>query len=293
MEYLQFVYAVKDAMEETMCETMSVAVHTVVKNNGRERVGVTISEDGHNLSPTIYLEEFYEQYEDGDDVRDVATRILTIYQEVKIEKKWDVEFLKSYETVKDKLAYKLIHAKQNELLLKELPHRMYLDLAKVCYILVDVDAVGTATILVTNEMLKLWGVDKETVLKDAEENAEEMLSATFQSMSEMIRNMYQGLELPEECENMLYVLTNENNHFGAACMLYEGMLKQIGETLGENFYIIPCSIHEVLIVPESVEMEWTKLEEMIQEVNELAVEPEEVLSNVPYYYIRSADRLIL
>lgn len=293
MEYLQFVYAVKDAMEEDMCETMSVAVHTVVKNNGRERVGVTISEDGYNLSPTIYLEEFYEQYEDGDDVRDVATRILTIYQEVKIEKRWDVEFLKSYETVRDKLAYKLINAKQNELLLKELPHRIHLDLAKVCYILVDVDAVGTATILVTNEMLKLWKVDAETVLKDAEENAGKILSATFQSMSEMIRNMYHGLELPEECENMLYVLTNENNHFGAACMLYEGMLKQIGETLGGNFYIIPCSIHEVLIVPESIEMEWVKLEDMIREVNELAVEPEEVLSNVPYYYIRSADRLIL
>ncbi len=293
MEYLQFVYAVKDTIQEKMCETMSIEVHTVTKNNGRERVGVTISEKGYNLSPTIYLEEFYQRYDGEEDIEDIATQVLELYREVKIEKKWDVEFLRHYEGVKDQIVYKLIHAKKNEAMLQEVPHLPYLDLAMVCYILLDVDSVGTATILITNEMLKLWKVDGETVLTDAKENTEKLLPATFQSMAIMIEKMCRGLELPKDCQDMLYVLTNESNNLGAACMLYEGMLKRIGDELEENFYVIPSSIHEVLIVPDSCQMGRTKLEEMIQEVNETAVEPEEVLSNVPYYYIRSADRLIL
>ena len=82
----------------------------------------------------------------------------------------------------------------------------------------------------------------------------------------------------------MFVLTNSFRSLGAACILYDELLTQLGNFLKENYYILPSSIHEVIIIPESQAPNKDTLNEMVQEVNETQVEPEDVLSDHVYFY---------
>ena len=52
------------------------------------------------------------------------------------------------------------------------------------------------------------------------------------------------------CSN-LYVLTNKSRINGAAGIMYEGVLKKLADKLESDMYILPSSIHEVIILPKS------------------------------------------
>ena len=66
---------------------------------------------------------------------------------------------------------------------------------------------------------------------------------------------------------------------GASLLLQEDIRKQIGECLGSDYFVLPSSIHEVLILPDNGMFEVPALNQMVQEVNETQVEPQERLSD--------------
>ena len=92
-------------------------------------------------------------------------------------------------------------------------------------------------------------------------------------------------------DDFLFVLTNPMRHFGASCLLYPGILEQIACQLGENFYLLPSSIHETMIVPEGQSPSLETLQEMVKEINETQMDVEEVLSDYVYYYNFQAKAL--
>ena len=76
MNYQQFVMALKEKVSFKLGQNVDVQIHTALKNNGYERVGLTISEKHINLSPTIYLEEYFKHFEEDDSIDDIAESIL-------------------------------------------------------------------------------------------------------------------------------------------------------------------------------------------------------------------------
>ena len=62
MTYYQFIQAVESKMKEVVKEDTTLSIYTAEKNNGVKRQGITIAQKGINISPTIYLEEYYEKY---------------------------------------------------------------------------------------------------------------------------------------------------------------------------------------------------------------------------------------
>ena len=285
MDYQQFIFVVKENVALALGEGMSLQVHTALKNNGRERVGLTIMDKRINISPTIYLEEFYKQFQNGYTIQNITERILEVYHEVKFEHTWQVHTVKDFETMRSKIVYKLIHAKENEILLKSMPYIAYLDFAIVFYILFEVDESGTATIPITHELTQLWNVSLDEIQQNAFRNAPTLLPASFKPMQIVINELMGTNCVEGECiEDLMFVLTNSLRTFGAACILYDGILDKISEEIGENFYILPSSIHEMIIVPESSSPSRAHLDEMITEVNQTQVDEEEVLSDCVYYY---------
>ncbi|MEG0721302.1 MAG: DUF5688 family protein [Lachnospiraceae bacterium] len=63
MDYQQFVRVVEQEVKGNAGTGVRVQLHTVMKNNGKERVGLAISEEKINISPTIYLEEYFDRAE--------------------------------------------------------------------------------------------------------------------------------------------------------------------------------------------------------------------------------------
>ncbi len=293
MNYQQFVSAVEVKVKQQMKEGMSACIQTTMKNNGKNRIGITVSEDGINVSPTIYLEEYFEQYQKDQSIDRIVRSILKLYQEVRVEHAWEASILHSFSKMQSKIAYKLIHAEENAELLKQVPHMCVLDLAIVFYVILDVSSSGTATILITDDIAKTWGVEKEEIYKMAHQNTKKLLLPEFQTMRAVVADML-GEEVGEhEDDDFMYVLTNEIRSFGAACILYDNVLEDIGNQLGENYYVLPSSVHEVIIVPESKSPNRVDLEEMIEEINGTQVAEEEILSYRAYYFSRKENRLIL
>lgn len=285
MNYQEFVTTLEEKVSLILGNDLDIRLHTALKNNGNERIGLTISDQHINLSPTIYLEEYFVYYQNGDTIEDIVESLLDVYHEVKFEHSWQVNTISNFEITKEKIVFKIIHAPQNQVLLKELPYVPFLDFAIVFYILFDVDENGTATIPVTYDLLQLWDTNLNVIYQLAKSNTPKLLPAVFKPMRVVVEEL-----LGHECENdiqaddVMFVLTNSLRSLGAACILYDDILTQIGNFLKENYYILPSSIHEVIILPESQAPDNNTLNEMVFEVNETQVGPEDVLSDHVYYY---------
>lgn len=77
----------------------------------------------------------------------------------------------------------------------------------------------------------------------------------------------------------MFCLTNESRMNGASLLLQEDIRKQVGECLEGNYFVIPSSIHEVLILPDNGIFQVPELNAMVKEVNETQIEREEQLSD--------------
>lgn len=301
MSYEQFVREVESVIRRLTEGSLQISIHTSIKNNGYERKGITFSEKGTNVSPTIYLEEYYAKYIQGASLERLAQQILEVYDKVRIERSWRDDRIQDYEWVKDKIIYKLVHRGRNRQLLRQIPYVLHLDLAIIFYVLVDVDEPGEqmATMLISNEHMRWWKVSAEDIYQRAVVNTEKLLPYEFCAMCVLIDEMlgYQDVddaawrELREQ--ESMYILTNRIRNFGAAAMLYPGRLEMIGVYLKENYYILPSSVHELIVIPESKALPREEMGCIVKEVNETQVQPEEFLSDHVYYYDREQKKIAI
>ena len=88
----------------------------------------------------------------------------------------------------------------------------------------------------------------------------------------------------DELDDTIYVLTNQYRMFGAVTLFYQGILEKIGEMLETDFVVIPSSIHEIIILKNTRDIDRMNITEMIRSVNEEQVRREEQLADHPYYY---------
>lgn len=285
MTYYQFIQAVERKVKEEVKDSVSVCVYTAEKNNGTVRKGITLSREGINISPIIYLEEYFERFKRGSSLEYITAEILRLYQEVCFYKPWKEKNFEDYEEIKDRIVYRLINREANEKMLKDVPFVPYLDLAIVFYVLLEVNRFGTATMAICNEHLKIWKISEKELFRQAEKNTSVLLRDEFQTMSAVIEELTSQEILSEE-EDVMYVLSNQIRSYGASAILYQGRLEAIGMYLKSNYYVLPSSVHEVIVIPENEAMGIQSLSAIVQEINQTQVQEEEVLSNHAYYYDR-------
>lgn len=291
MTYYQFIHAVEVKVREGVRDNINVYIQSAVKNNGTRRLGLTLAEKGINISPTIYLEEYYQQFRNGNSVDDIAGDILKLYGEIRFRESWEGEFIKDYQKIENKIVYHLINREANKELLKEVPYEEYLDLAVIFYVLLEVNFYGMASMMIRDEHLRMWGVTDQEIYQKACQNTWKLLPYEFQTMSAVVEDIAEEEE--EDERDVMYVLSNRIRSYGAAAVLYEGRLEGIGEYLRENYYVLPSSVHEMIIVPESEAPGKEELDRLVAEINRTQVDDEEVLSNQAYYYDRRKRKLLL
>ncbi len=260
----------------------TITVHRILRNNQVAVEGLTILESGFNISPTIYLKEYYEDLQRGMSFPSVFQEILDTYYHYRPTEPIDLSFFKKFQNVSSRIAYKLIHYERNRELLLGIPHIPFLDLAIVFYCLVTSGGPTNATILLTNDHLRFWNTDRDAIYRLALENTPLLLGSRFEQTSFSVSS-----PIP------MYMLTNESGYLGASCLLYNHLLKQLSDRLDADLYIIPSSVHEVLLVPATVHMKPADFNRMIVEVNSSQLSSEEILSDHVYYYSRSSDRITM
>lgn len=283
MNYEDFVCFVQTKMQEKLGKEVQVELHRVVKNNAVEMDGLSIHEKESNISPTIYLNEFYEQYQSGMTMPEIVDYIQEMYRKSRIAHKVDTEFFWSFDKVRPHLVCKLVNLEKNRERLKEIPHIPFLDLALVCYYKMEDSEIGNGTILVYESHRRQWGIDSDEMFRIARDNTLMLLPEEFINMDHFFPSKPDAPPM--------YVLTNEENCFGAVNMIFDSVLTKAGEMMKEDFWVLPSSVHECVLVAGSLEMEQEELEEMVHRINAKEVSPEDFLSDSVYYYRRTLHRL--
>lgn len=278
-------------------------IHTqqIPKNNGVFLDALIIREPGTNISPTIYLEDYYALFLEGTALDEICHIICDVFLEVRLNHPVDPHFFTDFEQAKQHLIYQLVNYDKNAERLIEIPHIRYLDLAVIFCCMLRLENGETATILIKNEHLDLWKTDADTIKKQAFDNTPRLLPAYIQPITDAIRDLIESNEalnrlLPIlEVDTMppLYVLTNETQIGGAACMLYPSLLAEFSDSIGKDLYILPSSIHEVLLLPTDTRCADDDLRALVQSVNHEQLPLTQQLSDTVYYYSREEKRLLL
>lgn len=314
MEFHVFCNTVEEKVKdyfETRGEEKQVRCQEIMKNNSTKLVGITILDKACNISPTIYLNDLHEAYENGMRMEQVVDQVLSIYEKNKVDDPIDLDFFTQFDRVRDGIVYKLVHYEKNAELLESVPHMRYLDLAVVFYYIVSQGEMGTGSILIRQEHLNAWKASREDVFCAAAKNTPRILSPEIKSMEEVLLEAllekkkmepWNG-ELEMMIEDMkdreqegmsnMYVLSNHNKMFGAACILYRNVLKMFADQLHHNLFVLPSSVHEVILIPTQQGDDPQILAQMVKEVNGTQVKNEELLSDHVYYYDRATDEMHL
>lgn len=289
-----FIKKVYSAMQKELGEGYRLELKEVVKNNGVVLHGLLIHSEGKNVVPTIYLDSFWEAYKSGQCFAAVIRQLLKVYREETPSKNIDMNFFQCFDKVKERICYRLIRQKGNEELLLESPHIDFLDLALCFYYAYD-GQIGEGAIRIKNSHAQRWGVKTADLVRLAEQNTARIFGWQCISMEDMIRESPDfddtDERLLEEAEkdgfleyNPMKILTNAKRVYGAVCMLYPGVLEKLSAKVQKSFYILPSSVHEVILLPETGIETAGELRAMISDVNSTLVAPEEVLSDNLYYY---------
>ena len=320
MELQNFTEKTVKALSEYYGKEAEVKNHKIYKNNGVLLQGVCALKNGKNIAPTIYINTFWERYQNGEVFGVLIKEMIQILEESQVSKDFNTDFFMDYENVRKKLVLRLIHLEKNKELLKKVPYIKFQDLAIVCHCMLMTEEIGMGAIVIHKEHLKLWNVEEENLFRDAFDNSPEMEPYSILKMSEIIKKILRNSmqeKIEEICEEYvcdkealldsslehlaqeieeqhipMYVLTNEKRCYGAACLVYPGMLEIIAEKLQDDFYIIPSSVHEIIVVAKTEYIDSFGLNEMIDEVNRTEVDEEEWLSDHTYLYQRNNKKLI-
>jgi len=282
-------------------ELTQISHQQIHKNNDVSMDALIIREPGTNISPTIYLDDYYKLYNNGTSIDELCHIICDVFLEVRLNHPIDPGFFTDFEQARQRLVFQVVNYDKNEKRLVDLPHIRYLDLAVIFCCILQMENGEAATVTVKNEHLSLWHTDLDTVKKQAFDNTPRLLPAYIQPITDVIRDLAEAnpplgrlLTLPNEYPGdipMLYVLTNESQIGGAACMLYPSMLADFAESLGSDLYILPSSIHEVLLLPTDLRDDDESLNELVQLVNNEQLPLTQQLSDHVYFYSRESSAI--
>lgn len=265
----------------------------------RAYTGLMVRKEGELLTPTINLNQLYEAYkaQPGVTMETVCRKIADIVLEAPIQV--DLKAILNYENVKDKLFIRVSSAEANKEVLEIVPHQLKEDLAITYHVAVGKDQDGLSSMLITNEMMKEYGVTQEQIHEDAMKSSPRVMVPEVSSIGVLIDEIYQKNILmltPDEREMLLetlqessemptfFVVTNTERVNGAGVIFYPEFMDNMGELLGNNFFILPSSIHQMLILPDDGQVDAEMLRDMVKEVNATQVAPAERLTNDVYHF---------
>ena len=154
-------------------------------------------------------------------------------------------------------------------------------------------------LVIKNDLLEQYGISAEQLHEDAMKSSPHVMIPEVSSIGALIDEMYQKNILmltPDEREMLqetlqessemptFFVVTNTDRIDGAGVIFYPEFMDNMGELLGNDFFILPSSIHEMLVLPDDGQVDAEMLRDMVKEVNATQVAPAERLTNDVYHF---------
>lgn len=290
MDFENYKEKILELLKDFYGHDAEVTMHAVYKGNDTYRTGISVRlfENDNNVAPVVYIDHLYSKYIDNEMSLDAVISELVKM----IENANDAEIcncvgdLTDWDFVKDKVFPIVVQTETNAKYMEDLVSKEYLDLSILYNIRLLVDENGVGSVKISNGLFEQYGVSLDELQQQALSNLRNE-GYTTKNVFHVLQSHFDELDIPDDiCEDDLtdkmYVTTTENGVNGAAVILDT---EYFHEKFGEySLYILPSSIHELIVIPDTNGVDINEINSLIQTVNDSCVPNEEVLSNHAYYY---------
>lgn len=281
----EFVMQCRNALCETGPEDMKIEERKVNKAQRGELNGVIFMKEGLLCAPTFYIEDFYKAYKDGSSIADLSRdAIETAVRSMDMADLLAKDSLNMLENT-DNLRVRMLSKSRNKDYLKDLPCR---ELGCGFVYIAEIGR-GEYGAVITKDLLKDFRMSRNKLFNIAIRNTMEQFPAVLHDLGESI------IGEPGDCENLLdqpagkvpagagpgFVLTNSRFFWGAGALFYPGMIDRIHELLGGDFYVLPSSIHELILIAVD-DQDPQQLVDLVRSANHTVVKDSEILADELY-----------
>ena len=256
---------------------------------------ILIGRQGVNASKIVRIDEYYGKDTHGaarkENIAQAVSKILSDCRGRIPDSDIDVSEFAGWDSIKTHIRARLINTERNQEYLEKSPYRDFLDLSLEYYADMPEAFPGRqATIPIWDKHMLYWGVDEGVLYQTAMENMEDADDMAFEGMDELLapfldteKEIKEGL--PNGCS--IYVLGNKSRINGAVQMCSKDVMGRVSGFFKQDFWILPSSIHEVVLLTDGKYGE--KAEELaviVKDINDTQLAPEEILSYHVYRYSR-------
>lgn len=277
MDYLQFREAVLNNIRRYLPEAYQnceLKTEVIYKVNETMEALTIMPKDGKGVSPMLYLDQFYSHYQSGATLDGILSMIAEEYIKGLVPISY-VQAMADHKEEKRNIIYELINTEKNKDLLKRVPHREYLNLSIIYRIMMDLPDGSFNSAIITNNLAESMQLREDELYELASENTKHRLELRISGIPDVI-----------------YMLSNEKKAMGAAVILYPGVLESVAEGFQSDVFVLPSSIHEVMIVRD-MGQSVSDLKQTVLRVNGSFVDRDEYLSESVYLYKRAEARMVI
>lgn len=284
---------IKDYLSQDYKDSKMEYTH-IVKNGYEYDALIVRSNEDYDVSPLLNLTEAYNDYLNGVSLDNVIDKLADVRMNAPIPSVQNVDikdFIMNFDNARARLSARLINTDANRNYLSDKPHKETADLSVMYTVVIKEDREGLSEAIVTNDLMNMWGVSVDEIHDIAMNNLSEK-PIVFQNLGDIVTKGMLGEEVGnldidniDVCDYTMpfFVLSNKTTNHGAVFAVEPHTMDRITESLGD-VYILPSSVQEVLIVPQSFAGDVNELAEMVRSINSSEVSPQEVLSGHIYSY---------
>lgn len=294
MHYREYKEFILDYLQKQLGGDAELSVIEVTRMNDSRKEAVLADDRRGGLSPVFYLDGMYAEYRKTGDPYAGAERCIAEFSGEKPVK--DTSLLMDWEYIRPRAGIRLAGMERNREYLKNMVYTEMLDLAVLFVVVLKQEREEEISMPVTKELMKRCGFSREELYDAVENNLQKEYFSVW-SMKEIIHGLSKELG-GEMCEigipgKDIYVATNEHRLFGARVMCRKDVLRSFAGGLGRNLYILPSSVHELILLRDEGKMDINHMKETVRWVNGNAeiMKDEDILSDSVYYFDRGLGEI--
>lgn len=291
MTIKEFAEQIQKDLQEAISVAAEFSVKEVEKNN-ISLTGIAIRPEDSEQGVLIYLNDYFEDYENGRNREEIVDMLIDnakdAFEELAEASPASLlEDLHSWEACKDKITAIVVGTEDNRVHSTRLSTPAAEDLAFIYYMELN----ENLKMPITESILSLWeDVDIDTLHQAAMENTARLHPPFIQSLSDKIQGIMPEIEF--ECSMQMIVVSNTDEHLGAVSLFNADVQDELMDMCDGDFYVLPSSMHEVLVIPGREITDPHFLSEMVKEVNETEVNPEDRLAGHAYGFDSDTGELV-
>ena len=261
MDLRTFADCLAEDLTEILPEVTGTAVtcrmDTVVKLNDVELLGLTLLEEGASQGPTFYMEEYYDRYLLGVPKEELIGDLLSRYEKAMEEKAGQPpDILPELSQMANHLSVRVADLEKNRRFLEKVPYREAgHGFALFCDMRIPTGPFSFWSAAVTHDLLAESGMTETTLFDLAMCNAPLMDPPLLvdclldEAEDPYMVNLLACAEPFSEEKAPAYYLSNTTRLQGSAVVFLDGVLEKAGHAIGDDFYLLPCTVDGWMVIP--------------------------------------------